>query len=296
MTLLATSAALHCLAAPAPAEKRKVEGKVTYLWPIHFSSMPLSDPGGKAKGLESAEFGKKLADIGLRGFKDYLQKTLPKELELDSELAATWNSTDHSRINTAFYRWQKRVFAERHNLPVESLTAKLEDAPHHEGIDYTWPELYDSVEYARFLARVTELSKLYLKRSGMADPPSRFQIFPWVEVFERGDALRPDARIQGAYLAGRYFASVNEGDIKFNFEDPRGINPPFGKTFSHAPYRGNLVLHPVWNSYFVTPNMRTNPVVVLAFLVYPDAGKRTDWRRDVTGGIALNRTFKIGVI
>merc|ERR1712094_167930 len=90
------------------------------------------------------------------------------------------------------------------------------------------PELYGSPEFAKLKLRIAELTRLYLKRTGYnrEDLPKKFHEFVWVEVYDKGDALRPGARTDGAYLLGRYFASAKRGAVKLNFEDPRGATLP----------------------------------------------------------------------
>lgn len=66
-----------------------------------------------------------------------MNKTLPLELELDKAFAEEFNSADHSRVNLAFHRWQKRVYAAQNRdiypvlaLVEASLAAPVEvDAP-----------------------------------------------------------------------------------------------------------------------------------------------------------------------
>ncbi|CAK0887325.1 unnamed protein product [Prorocentrum cordatum] len=203
------------------------------------------------------------------GCQEYLKNVLPRELEIDPQMREEISPTegtdprnpsqefdrlDHgSRVNLAFLRWQKRVYADREGLDVESMSARGERAPRLPGINYTWPALYDSPDFKRLQTRIADLTRLYLKRTGYrsSDIPRRFHQFVWVEVYEKGDALRPGARTDGAYLLGRYFASAKRGALKLNFEDPRGINPPYGKTFSHQVYEGNVVLFPTWTSHFI---------------------------------------------
>merc|ERR1719487_520226 len=122
--------------------KGMVRGDVKHLWPIHFSSMPLSTP--EKASLEKPEFGAELARIGLEGFRRYRDHILPKELELDKKYAKEFAVADHSRVNLAFLRYQKRVFAEKTDIDPEELTGRGEVAPKLKGIDYTWPELYNN--------------------------------------------------------------------------------------------------------------------------------------------------------
>eukprot|EP00439_Symbiodinium_sp_Y106_P014685 s3939_g2.t1 len=85
------------------------KGVMKFLWPIHLSSVPLSTPDAEA--FESPDFHKELAEIGLRGFQEYVNKTLPKELELDKPFSEAFMTADHSRVNLGFRRWQKRALS-----------------------------------------------------------------------------------------------------------------------------------------------------------------------------------------
>lgn len=277
-------------ASGAGAAAAAAQGSMRLLWPIHFSSAPLSTPQGSA--LEPPELGQELTLIAKARYEAYLSETLPKELEADPDLAAEFGKADHSRVNLAFFRWQKRVFADAEEVPPEQLSARGELAPRLEGIDYTWPELHQSSAFQRLRMRITELSRLYMRRSGYDTIPPTFRIFVWAELYSYGDALRPVAFTDGAYVMGRYFASVRKGSLKFNFEDPRGINPPYGKTFSHAAYEGNIVLFPAWTSQLITPNMHNYTAVCFAFLVYPPSDDRLDWADDKTGKMEVPRPFQ----
>lgn len=269
-----------------------VKGLVKLLWPIHFTSMPLSTPERSA--LESPDFGAQLSRIAVEAFEKYRASTLPRELEIDKTFAEEFANSDHSRVNLAFARWQRRAYGDRFGINVHGLTARGEYAPRLEGIDYKWPEFYDSPLYKTLVMRFEQVAKLYMKRTGTRDIPKRLRIFPWVEVFLKGDAQRPWARTDSAYLMGRYFAQQEKGGLKFNFEDPRGINPPYGKTFSHAAFQGNLILFPTWLSHFITPNMLNQTSVCFAFLVYPPGGEAPlDWEDDATGSLVVERPMQI---
>lgn len=265
-----------------------LQAKITYLWPIHMATVPLTKQAPEGSSLEAPILGQELAKIGLDGFEKYLSSTLPKELELDKPFAQHFRSEDHSRVNNGFIRWQKRVFADRVGVPPTQLTSLGQSIPRLEGIDYGWPELYGSAAFKTLSDRILELSRLYLKRVGYTEIPEQFRLFIWAEVFKKGDALRPGTRTDGAYLAGKYFASGKAGCAKLNFEDSRGINPPFGKTFSHTVEGGNMVLFPVWSSYFVSPNMRDEPLVSYGFMLYPAEGNTLHFRDDLTASLAVN--------
>eukprot|EP00438_Fugacium_kawagutii_P022596 Skav212134 [mRNA] locus=scaffold1323:200799:203914:- [translate_table: standard] len=80
---------------------------VDFLWPIHVSKFPLSTDG--VNSLEPPAFGEELVKVALAGFEEYVNKTLPLELELDKQFADEFHAADHSRVNLAFRRWQKRA-------------------------------------------------------------------------------------------------------------------------------------------------------------------------------------------
>eukprot|EP00929_Paragymnodinium_shiwhaense_P072353 TRINITY_DN36728_c0_g3_i1.p1 TRINITY_DN36728_c0_g3~~TRINITY_DN36728_c0_g3_i1.p1 ORF type:complete len:348 (-),score=58.03 TRINITY_DN36728_c0_g3_i1:184-1173(-) len=262
-----------CVDKACTEQASTVVANTTSLWPIHFAHMPLSSP--RRDSLETAEFGHILRDIGRNGFDKYVQTVLPQELRLDPGFAKVFAESDHSRLNLAFRRWQARTFASYMGIPIRRISVQGEIIPKLEGIDYTWPELYDSAQYKKLIAWVRQLSKVYLKRTGFDEEEAKqkFLVFPWVEVYERGMAMRPMTRTDGAYIFSRYFASVTEGALKFNFEDPRGINPPYGKTASDGVYEGKISLVPSWVSTFLTPNMLNSTAVSYCFLIYPENGK-----------------------
>lgn len=269
---------------PQAESKEEEEVQITYLWPILLTSIPLS---GK-EGLLPASFGTELAQLGLARYSVYVNSTLPKELELDHAYAAEFERTDHSRVNLAFQRWQKLVFADAKQVPTHQLSSQNEPLAKLPGIGYTWPELYEHQSYGNLQKNIEKLGRRYLLRAGYDELPSTLRIFIWVEVFGKGDAMRPFPRTDGAYCAGKYFASGENGGVKFAFEDPRGINPPFGKTFNHEVFPGNIIFFPVWASYFITPNMKKTPVVSYSFLIYPPEGNTRDWRQDKTASYVSN--------
>lgn len=263
--VLASGGLLGCEAA-------QCEAKATMLWPIHLSAIPFSSPGVDA--LEPPEFAKELANIALRGYEAFVEKFLPKELEGDEQFADEFRATDHSRVNLAFRRWQQHAFADHFGFPVDTLSWQVAEARRVAGVPYSWNELYDSPKFGRLRQWILQISRQYLERSGGEPANQNLTSFVWVEVFGHGDAMSPRILKPGAYLMGRYFVAANKGSFKFNFEDPRGINPPYGKTFSHAPQLGQMLLLPPWVSTFITPNMFPEPAVSLNFAVYPGEGVR----------------------
>lgn len=278
--------------AAADGDSDVVKAKLRLLWPIHFTSVALSS--SDRTSLEPANFGQVLAKMSLDRFRKYVNETLPKELELDTQLALEFREADHSRVNKAFRRWQRRVFAIKTGTRVGQSSGNGEHAPRLKGIEYIWDEFYNHPASARFNGRIDQLTRLYLRRMGASDFPKKFRIFSWVEVFDEGDAQRPMSYTDGAFVMGRYFASLpSQGSIKLNFEDPRGINPPYGKTFSYEAYEGSIVFFPTWVSHFITPNMNKGTVVCICFIVYPPDGNSIDWEDDRTGSLEVPSSFEV---
>lgn len=276
----------------AVADEESVTAKLRLLWPIHFTAVALSS--SDRLSLEPSDFGHVLAKMGLDGFRRYVNETLPKELELDKRMALEFRDADHSRVNKAFRRWQKRVYADKTRIRVQQLSGNGEYAPRLKGINYNWDEFYAHPAFTRLHGRIDQLTRLYLKRTGGADIPKKFRIFSWVEVFDEGDAQRPMSFTDGAFVMGKYFVSLPRAEaLKLNFEDPRGINPPYGKTFSYQAYQGSIVLFPTWVSHFITPNMHKETVVCISFIVYPPDGNSQDWEDDRTGSLEVSRSFQV---
>eukprot|EP00434_Breviolum_minutum_P017034 symbB.v1.2.015031.t1/scaffold1037.1/size142759/3 len=289
-----------------PSQILAVEAKATvdFLWPIHLSKIPLSTQ--TVGSLEPPTFGEELAKVALEGFEEYVNKTLPLELELDKHFADEFHGADHSRVNLAFRRWQKRVYAEQNRdiYPVDGVDSGadiLQRGPHPDfiagvtkgaaplkDVNYTWPALYENSAFRKLQADM-------LDRSGHTpdDLPKTFRMFIWAEVFRKGDSLRPSAHTDGGYVMGRYWPQLKKNAMKFNFEDPRGINPPFGKTHSHSVEEGALTMFPTWASHFITPNMKSKPAVSYVFIVYPEVGNTLDFEDDLTGNALETITVQL---
>lgn len=296
-----------------PATAR--EATLYSLWPIHINKISMSGEGQAA--LDSPQMGKELAQLGVQVFEDYEKNVLPRELELDKPFSEEFAQSDHSRVNLAFLRFQKRAFGDENSdvfgaqeltpsampdgdlvaagLSSEILAGQIVQSPRLKEISYTLPQLYENATFKRFRSRVNELAKMYLKRSGFPAEriPKKFKIFAWVEIFRKGDSLRPFARTDGGLLMGRYWPRKKRQSQKFNFEDPRGINPPFGKTHSHEVTEGDVTMFPTWASHFITPNMKKGANVCYAFVVYLPEGNVLDFEDDATGSFVKHDRMRV---
>lgn len=280
-----------------PRKARTLEGNVTFLWPLRVTTTPLSErPGKNSKpALEPSSFGEELTALALAGYRRYVKEVLPAELERDPAFAKAFWDSDFSRVNFAFKRFQRRALAWHHGI-AEAEVPGLSDGRGLEGVK-SWPELHASDVFSRLTRRMSSLAWASLVRSGYRDEQlngSRALI--WAEVFEHGDFQRPEMRNDGAFGFGRYWAAAQEGAVNFNFEDPRGINPPYGKIHSFQPRTGDFMVFPPWSSSFVTPNIREEPVVCYCAMFYPPPPAAfVDSREDGTGKFLYTIPLKTAV-
>lgn len=296
---------LGCVDAGAGAKEApgdSIQQDVKYVWPITTWKVPLTPfPGpGNGKALEDRSLASNLADIAIKAYDKYMKDILPFELKADPQFAEEFANGDSTRMNLAFLRWQKRVYADvkKGQVPLDELSWDGKPIPKHKGIDYTWRELYSSPEFKKLRSQLNRLSGMYLSYAGRNDEGERprFRIFIWASVFRFADSMRPLART-GAMVTGTFFAkyhSDRRGAQKFAFEDPRGINPPFGKTHNHQPREGELIMFPSWASHFITPQPKNFTNVFFQFVVWPQEGARDfDWEDDATGDYTYRKQFNI---
>mmetsp|Transcript_133374 Transcript_133374/g.231664 ORF Transcript_133374/g.231664 Transcript_133374/m.231664 type:complete len:368 (-) Transcript_133374:47-1150(-) len=273
---------------------------VHYIWPVNVWSVPLTSyPGQGAPGLEHPALLRTLTTIGERAFDRYVRDVLPRELEADPVFAEEFAQLDGSRVNQGFARWQKRVFSRLKRVPLDELSMDGKPIPRYQNISYEWPELYESKEYKLLRRHINKIASSYLSSMSKegGDERQRMRIFIWVEVYRFADSRKPLA-LTGSMVTGvlfaRYMSQYGRGAQKFNFEDPRGINPPFGRTHSHQPRQGEMLLFPSWSSTFITPNPVNNSNVFFNFLCWPQGGSREfDWEDDVSGDYVYRKQFSI---
>merc|ERR1712146_722015 len=94
----------------------------------------------------------------------------------------------------------------------------------------------------------------YLVRSGVVPSVAaslNYSIFNWCAVHGPGEFHGPHTHV-GEYHVGVFYAQAGDDAGKLRFGDPRGQNPPFGRTFFHTPRSGDLVFFPSWLSHMAT--------------------------------------------
>mmetsp|Transcript_34565 Transcript_34565/g.73326 ORF Transcript_34565/g.73326 Transcript_34565/m.73326 type:complete len:304 (-) Transcript_34565:2-913(-) len=284
------------VAAVWAGDVQEVKSQIEYLWPIHLQVLPLAARVKGAEGVESPEFAAKLASIVEKKYQEFIKTELPKEIAADPNYKARFDSDDAGRYNQAFRTWQRRAAATKYRWPVNEIDGlDLLRVPKTQGVQYNFDELYESPEYKAFVRHVERLARAYVKRMDENSAPPKFRIFVWGEVFPKAVATRPHIHT-GGYCAGTFFVRQPKGASRFNFEDPRGINPPYGKTHMKQPQQGELILFPGWASHFNSPNSHETTRVELSFVAYHYGGpNQLDWEDDPTGGFVPEKTLKMRI-
>jgi len=264
---------------------------VQYVWPTVVWNVPLLSGGAGDANLSA-----RLADVAERAFDQYVSSVLPRELEADPAFAKEFREADGSRVNLAFLRWQKRVFAKAARVPVEEIDWDGKPVPKIQGISYEWPELYNSQEFRVFMRKVQTMASSFLNSLSEDKDKHKFRAFAWAEVYRPGDFQRPHMHT-GAAVAGMFFARYAPGPSDGQtlvFEDMRGLNPPFGRTHEIQPAEGELVLWPAWASHFLSPHPGNTTNVFLSVLLWPSGGAEDfDWEDDVTGDYIYHKKSSI---
>merc|ERR1711959_640035 len=89
--------------------------------------------------------------------------------------------------------------------------------------------------------------------------------------FQQGDFQRPHNHFygeRGAVAAGVFVVKAVKNSIKIRIEDPRGINPPYGKSLIvDDVLSGMLHLFPAWLGHMITPNLVNKTAICLSFVV-----------------------------
>jgi len=268
-----------------------------YIWPILTWKVPLTPSSGK--GLAHPSLGEKLSELAIAAFDKYAKEILPIELEADPAFKAQFEAADASRMNHAFLRWQKSVFISMKKIPPSELSWDGSPIPRYAKVPYKWNKFYKSSEYTELRRQLERLATMYLNdaaKDSRRPASPKMRTFIWAEVYNPRDSHRP-VTFTGAPVMGTYFArytSARGQAQKYAFEDPRGINPPFGKTHNAQPKQGEVYMHPAWSSTFLTPHPLNSTNVVFRFICWPPEGPSDfDWEDDATGDFIHSKQFKI---
>mmetsp|Transcript_14064 Transcript_14064/g.34151 ORF Transcript_14064/g.34151 Transcript_14064/m.34151 type:complete len:330 (+) Transcript_14064:26-1015(+) len=247
-----------------------IESTVQYIHPIVTQKFNLASRDGR--GLEPAFLARKLSDVAMIQYEEYLKTTLPVELENDPKFKAWYDKEDAGRDNHGFTLWQKRAFALKNSLRVNELDMGM-GGPfpgYHKEVSYNFDALYNLPEYKTLVSRIEKFARQYARHvyPQRADKPTDFRTFVWAEIFRQNDAKRPHVHA-GAVVAGTFLAAQGtNAKSTLYFDDVRGLNAPFGRTHEAALKEGDIILYPAWVPHFVSPNLDPTYRVEFSFVVY----------------------------
>eukprot|EP00930_Biecheleria_cincta_P075601 TRINITY_DN62784_c0_g1_i1.p1 TRINITY_DN62784_c0_g1~~TRINITY_DN62784_c0_g1_i1.p1 ORF type:complete len:312 (+),score=33.62 TRINITY_DN62784_c0_g1_i1:44-979(+) len=263
---------------------------IEYVWPLLVLQTNMVPDDVK----QQAAFQKlraEIADVGAKGFASYTDSVLPKELDRSPEFAAWFENADASRYNLGFFRWQKRVFAQLTRIPYQEILWDGNPVPKLKGVDYTWPAFHNGFQSIK--QDILGVVNSYAQQGGIAMPSGRLRFIPWVEVYRPNEFQHPHTHT-GSPFVGMFAASCEEASQSVTIEDPRGINPPFGRKQRFVMQSGDLIIFPSWASHFLEPNRGTSTNVFVSFAIQGEGGPQEfDWEDDGLGNVVKSDTKMI---
>jgi len=268
-----------CNYSPCVLAETAMQQDVYYIWPMTVWNLPLQDV--------SREDRKQLAEIALDGYNSYLKDVLPAEKKKSPAWAKQFEHIHEDQLNQGFLRWQKKVFSKRMHIPVEDLNWDGKPVPSVPGVSYKWDAFYKSKQYKTLRKTLMKLGNHYIGSFQENHPGmGRLQILMWAEVFGPMEYQLPHSHT-GALLAGAFCVKHKrnpEEAQKLIFKDPRGSNPPFGRTHEYPVTHGEVLFWPSWAPHYVSANPLNTSTVWWHFLMWPEGGARDlDWEDDPTG-------------
>mmetsp|Transcript_29783 Transcript_29783/g.61432 ORF Transcript_29783/g.61432 Transcript_29783/m.61432 type:complete len:332 (-) Transcript_29783:210-1205(-) len=269
--------------------------RVELVWPMVLMHLPLPvDKGETQKDVDALLH--ELADIGEKGFRRYLEKVLPHELAVDEAFAKEFHVADESRWNDGFFRWQKRVYSRLSKFRIEEILWDGKPVPALPGVSYRWDELHKFQGMKRVMTKIFGQVAAYKQASDAtleASDSRKGRFIPWVEVYRPREFHHPHTHT-GSPIVGTLVLRCGKQKQRLVFEDPRGINPPFGRKHNVDVEEGDLLLFPSWASHFVDPNRGNETHVFLSFAIQGHGGPQDfDWEDDGTGAVVKKMDRRI---
>lgn len=268
-----------------------VEQTVLSVWPTPVWTVRAKLPGLQGGDADVERFAK----LGEDGFRFYTEEILPRELEQGQEWREMYDGTDGSRDNLGFFRWQKKVYAQKKKLKTKELQWDGSSLPEYEGVPYKWSDLYESAEYKAFLKLLKRRCSQFLAHA--PDTPEgndkqKYRFWVWAEVYRPGDFQLPHVHT-GAFVSGIYVARSN-GLQELVLDDERGVHLPFGRQHRIQLTKGLLVMTPSWVRNFFTANRGNGTNVIWSFWVSDRQGLNGfDWEDDPYGELVRESNIQI---
>eukprot|EP00929_Paragymnodinium_shiwhaense_P072631 TRINITY_DN36865_c0_g1_i2.p1 TRINITY_DN36865_c0_g1~~TRINITY_DN36865_c0_g1_i2.p1 ORF type:complete len:218 (-),score=41.71 TRINITY_DN36865_c0_g1_i2:1-654(-) len=153
---LCLSLVVSAVARPQRQPSDSIQQEIEYIWPMKLLNVQLAGSPGRP-GLEDDSFSEGLAEIALKGYRRYVEKILPRELEANPDFAKEFREADVSRTNRAFMRWQTRIFSGLARLPISELVWDGKPMQQVPGVPYEWDAWFKSNLYKRMRGRVKSM-------------------------------------------------------------------------------------------------------------------------------------------
>eukprot|EP00933_Yihiella_yeosuensis_P051694 TRINITY_DN49681_c0_g1_i1.p1 TRINITY_DN49681_c0_g1~~TRINITY_DN49681_c0_g1_i1.p1 ORF type:complete len:352 (+),score=44.66 TRINITY_DN49681_c0_g1_i1:41-1057(+) len=269
---------------------------------LHSTHIQIIPTAAEHGGFLSKEIIQSVAMEAINGWKDFRDNIRPS-LPLGHDLAEAPDE-EAGQLNHAFYFYQRNLFERGGDLK-KALMTKYDEPLDIDGPNTSWPAMNANQNFHLMKDIISKASRGYLERSGM-DPAQvaklKYSLFHWVAINGPGEYHGQHAHT-GEYHVGVFYAQVEEGAGKIIFYDPRGYNPPFGRTFVYQPRAGDIVLFPSWLSHMATVTAPTaagiegevQKRVIFSFNIGPKAGPLpcNDWYTDPTRNMRFSRRVPI---
>lgn len=281
-----------CAAVSGKEDAEGFVNSIEYVWPLVVLRTAL-EPAGGEDPQQVEDWRSQMADIAERGFHRYLKEVLPVELKVDEPFAAEFQVADESRWNLGFLRWQKRVYSKATKISIQEILWDGKPVPSLKGVSYHWEELLSQKTMATIVKRISPILGTYKKVSDAnldLGRNRRIRFIPWVEAYRPGEFQHPHTHT-GSPMVGIIALRCGSESQRIAIEDPRGINPPFGRKYFYAFKQGDVIVFPSWASHMMEPNRHNGTNIFLSFAVQGEEGvKEFDWEDDGIG--ALVKTVK----
>lgn len=212
-----------------------------------------------------------------------------------------------STSGAAFSRWQRDVLRQNRgnlfrNTSVPVSPAGKSNAVRAEAEASLLQLLANSDAYTRIQRWASGLGVHYLQDAAQlsVSTGTPLQATVWCEALRHTDMIGPEAHF-GSVAAGLLWSRQQQAVRRWVFQDPRGINAPFGRRYEVNADEGVAAVFPSWLSYYVEPggpNEDHEPAGELTllwrFAVWPPAPEAEwSWVDDPLGQVVLRQSSQV---
>jgi len=207
----------------------------------------------------------------------------------------------------AFSRWQRDVLSRHKRNPLRntsvpvSATGKV-NAVSAEAETSLLKLLSNSDAYARIRRWAVSLGEHYLQDAAQlsVSEEAPLQAMVWCEALRHADMVGPEAHF-GSVAAGLVWSRQQQSVRRWVFQDPRGINAPFGRRYEVNADEGVAAVFPSFLSYYVEPggpneghDTMAEVALLWRFAVWPPVPESEwSWVDDPLAQVVLRQSSKV---